>query len=166
MKKLLCVALVGIVCAAASTAGLAQGVGLAERRAITDYEKDVWPKYEREIQDLAGFPVAIILDAKTLALPGLADSYSSDDYLRKPIIDPLLQAIGTITVTEIGRTALKDGLRSIVIHYDETTAPSSNYRGGVKMENGVLTINWKPNSNIDDVEPRASALLSVIESSI
>lgn len=34
------------------------------------------------------------------------------------------------------------------------------------MEDGVLTINWKPYTNVDDVEPRALALLSVIEAAI
>ncbi|MGO1164680.1 hypothetical protein [Brucella pseudogrignonensis] len=166
MKKLFGVALVGILCSSAPVAALAENLGLAERRAIAAYSTDIWPKYELEIQDLAGFPVAIDLDTQSLALPGLADSYASDDYLRKPIIDPILQAIGTITATEIGRTALKDGLKKIVIHYDETSAPSSNYKDGVNMEDGVLTINWKPYTNIDDVEARALALLNVIEPAI
>ncbi len=166
LKKLFCVALVGVFCSSAPVAALAQDLGLAERRAIAAYATDIWPKYELEIQDLAGFPIPINLDTKSLALPGLAGTYASDDYLRKPIIDPILQAIGTITVTEIGRTALKDGLKSIVIHYDETSAPSSNYKDGVNMEDGVLTINWKPYTNVDDVEPRALALLSVIEAAI
>ncbi|NKB84496.1 hypothetical protein CEV33_3562 [Brucella grignonensis] len=161
-----CVTLVGIFCSSAPIAAFAQNIGLAERRAIAAYATDIWPKYELEIQDLAGFPVTIDLNTKSLALPGLADSYASDDYLRKPIIDPILQAIGTITVTETGRAALKEGLKSIVIHYDETSAPSSNYKDGLKMEDGVLTINWKPYTNVDDVEPRALAILSVIESAI
>ncbi|MGU3575497.1 hypothetical protein ACLBWZ_08185 [Brucellaceae bacterium C25G] len=166
MKKLLCVTLVGIFFASAPVAAFAQDLGLAERRAVAAYTTDVWPKYEKEIQDLAGFPVVIKLDMNSLAMPGLADSYASDDYLRKPIIDPVLQAIGTITATDIGRTALKDGLKSIVIHYDEATAPASNYKNGLKMEDGVLTINWKPYTNVDDVEPRALALISVIEPAI
>ncbi len=163
LKKLFCVALVGIFCSSAPVAALAQNLGLAERRAIAAYSTDIWPKYELEIQDLAGFPVTINLDSKSLALPGLADSYADDDYLRKPIIDPILQAIGAITATEIGRAALKDGLKTIVIHYDETSAPSSNYKDGVNMIAGVLTINWKPYTNVDDVEARDLALLSVIE---
>lgn len=166
MKKLFCVALVGFFCSSAPVAALAQNLGLAERRAIAAYATDIWPKYELEIQELAGFPVTINLDTKSLALPGLADSYARDDYLRKPIIDPILQAIGTITATEIGRNALRDGLKSIVIHYDEMSAPSSNYKDGVDMEGGVLTINWKPYTNVDDVEARALAILSVIEPAI
>ncbi|MCX2697560.1 MULTISPECIES: hypothetical protein [Ochrobactrum] len=166
MKKLFYVALIGIFCSSAPAAALAENLGLAERRAIATYATDIWPKYQLEIQDLAGFPVTINLDTKSLALPGLADSYASDDYLRKPIIDPILQAIGTITATDIGRTALKDGLKSITIRYDETSAPSSNYKDGVKMEDGVLTINWKPYTNVEDIEPRALAILSVIEPAI
>ncbi len=71
MKKLFCVALVGIFCSSAPVAALAQNLGLAERRAIAAYSTDIWPKYELEIQDLAGFPVTINLDSKSLALPAL-----------------------------------------------------------------------------------------------
>lgn len=166
LKKLVYMALVGALYTSAPLAAFAENLGLAERRSIAAYATDIWPKYETEIQQLAGFPVAITLDTNSIALPGLADFYASDDYLRKPIIDPILQMIGTITATEMGRTALKDGLRSIVIRYDEQSAPSSNYKDGVHMEDGMLTINWKPYTNVDDVEARASAILSVIEPAI
>lgn len=166
MPRLTSLLLIGLLCASGPITTHAQDAGLAERRAIATYAADIWPRYEAEIQGLAGFPVPITLDLKSLALPGLADSYASEDYLRKPVIDPILQAVGTITATDIGRTALKDGLKSIVIHYDEKTAPSSNYRDGVSMENGVLSINWKPFTNVDDVEPRAMALINALEAAL
>ncbi|WP_421405432.1 hypothetical protein [Agrobacterium fabrum] len=144
----------------------AEDAGLAERRAISAYAKDVWPPLEKSIQDAAGFPVAVTLDLKTLALPGYADSYAADDYLRKPVIDPIIKALSAIASDEIGKQALKDKLKSVVIFYDEATAPTSAYRDGVTFLDGTLKVNWKPFTNADDLEPRVEALTKVLESNL
>lgn len=150
----------------APIASLAQEAGLAERRAMAAYSKDVWPSIEKSIQEAAGFPVAVSLDLGRLALPGYADSYKSDDYLRKPIIDPLLKSLAAISQDEMGKEALQSKLKKIVITYDEATAPASNYENGVVFESGNLTINWKPFTNIDDLESRSKAVTKVLESNL
>ncbi|WP_455183948.1 hypothetical protein [Azospirillum palustre] len=142
------------------------GGGLAERRAIAAYSKDVWPPLEKSIQDAAGFAVPVSLDLKSLALPGYADSYGNDDYLRKPIIDPLIKALSAIGSDEMGRQALKDKLKSITISYDEATAPASNYRDGVTFADGALKLNWKPFANVDDLDPRVKAITDVLEKNL
>lgn len=144
----------------------AQEAGLAERRAIAAYAKDMWPALEKSIQDAAGFPVAVTLDLKTLALPGYADSYAADDYLRKPVIDPVIRALSGIASDEIGKQALKDKLKSVVIFYDEATAPASAYRDGVTFADGTLKVNWKPFTNVDDLDARVEALTKVLESNL
>lgn len=144
-------------------ASLAQETGLAERRAFAAYAKDIWPSFEKAIQEAAGFPVPVTLDQKSLALPGLAASYSGDDYLRKTVIDPLIQSISGIASSDMGKEALTEKLKSIVIHYDEASAPSSNYGDGVSFDGGVLTINWKPFTNVDDIQPRTMALTAELE---
>lgn len=158
--------LISLLCVSGSAFSQADQPGLAERRAIAAFAADVWPRYEAEIQKQAGFPVPITLDFDSLSLPGLADSYASEDYLRKPIIDPILKAVGSIAATDIGKAALRDGLKSIVVRYDEKTAPASNYRDGVSMKDGVLTINWKPYNNVEDVEERTKALVQTIEAAL
>ncbi|WP_062111763.1 hypothetical protein [Aureimonas sp. AU40] len=146
---------------------LAQGDGgLAERRAIAAYSKDVWPPLERAIHESAGFPVPVTLDLKSLAPPGSAENYASDDYLRKPIIDPLIKALSAISSDDIGKQALKDRLTSIVITYEEASAPSSNYQEGVGFSGGVLTLNWKPFTNVDDLDPRVKAITTVLEANL
>ncbi|MBP2302401.1 hypothetical protein [Azospirillum picis] len=137
--------------------------GLAERRAIAAYSKDVWPPLEKSIQDAAGFAVPVTLDLKSLALPGYADSYANDDYLRKPIIDPLIKALSNVGSDAMGREALKDKLKSITISYDEATAPASNYREGVTFTDGALKLNWRPYANVDDFDPRVKAITDVLE---
>lgn len=144
----------------------AQEAGLAERRAIAAYAKDVWPASEKSIQDAAGFPVAIELDLNSLALPGLADSYANADYLQNTVIEPVISSFKAITADEMGKAALTDKLKSVTILYDEKTAPASNYADGLTFENGKLTINWKPFSNAGDIEPRTKALTTLLESKL
>ena len=144
----------------------AQEAGLAERRAIAAYAKDVWPASEKSIQDAAGFPVAIELDLNSLALPGLADSYANADYLQNTVIEPVISSFKAITADEMGKAALTDKLKSVTILYDEKTAPASNYADGLTFENGKLTINWKPFSNAGDIESRTKALTTLLESKL
>lgn len=150
----------------APIASLAQDAGLAERRAMAAYSKEVWPSIEKSIQEAAAFPVSVSLDLGRLALPGYADSYKSDDYLRKPIIDPLVKSLAAVSQDEMGRAALHSKLKSIIITYDEATAPASNYEKGVAFESGNLTINWKPFTNVDDLEARSQAITKVLESNL
>lgn len=140
--------------------------GLAERRAMAAYSKDVWPSLEKQIQDAAGFPVAVSLDADSLAIKGYADSYALDDYLRKPIIDPVIKALSAITSDAMGKDALRTKLKSVVISYDEATAPVSNYEDGITFADGTLKVNWKPYTNVDDVDARVAALTKVLENNL
>lgn len=130
------------------------------------FSKDTSPSIEKSIQEAAGFPVPISLDLGRLALPGYADSYGSDDYLRKPIIDPLVKSLAAISQDEIGKEALNRKLKRIVITYDEATATVSNYENGVIFDSGNLTINWKPFTNVDDLEARSRAVTKVLEDNL
>lgn len=160
------IALLSLLLPLAPVVSHAQEAGLAERRAIAAYAKDVWPQYEKSIQDAAGFPVAIELNLNSLALPGYADSYANPDYLQNTVIEPVIRSFKAIAADDMGKTALKEKLKSVVILYDEKTAPASNYADGLTFEDGKLTINWKPFSNTGDIEPRTKALTTLLESKL
>jgi hypothetical protein len=75
---------------------------------------------------------------------------------------PLVLALSAITVDDMGKTAVKDGLSKIIIknsgeHY--STA-------GITFRNGVLTINHRPHVNVDYYEERAKAIQQNLESGI
>lgn len=140
--------------------------GLAERRAMAAYSTDVWPSLEKKIQEAAGFPVAVSLDANSLALQGYADAYAQDDYLRKPVVDPVIDALSKIASDDMGKAALKEKLKSIVIFYDEATAPASNYADGLSFADGTLKVNWKPFTNVDDLDARVAAITTLLESNL
>ncbi|WBV43072.1 hypothetical protein [Pseudoroseomonas cervicalis] len=136
---------------------------LSERRAIEAYLRDRWPSQLQAIRGAARFPVAVELDRDSIFLPGQAEAYGSEDYLGKVVVQPLVQALTRIAADEAGREALRNGLSSISIAYDEATAPASDYPAGLSFEDGALSINWKPYSNVDDIAPRTAALVALLE---
>ena len=70
-----------------------------------------------------------------------------------------------ITADDLGRKALADGLKKVVIHADED-APASNYAAGLKFEDGILSINWRQYANAADVKERTDAIRKLLESNL
>ncbi len=77
-----------------------------------------------------------------------------------------MDALKAITADDIGKEALKAGLKKVVITFDESTAPASNYETGLKLTDGVLTMNFTPWSNEDDLKRRAEAIQKVVEAGL
>ena len=123
--------------------------GLAERRAIKEYEEKKYPEYKKQIADAAGFDVKVTVNWDKLAMPGQADKYMDDSYMSDIFFKPLIDALKDVTKDEMGKAALKEKLKEIVITYDPQTAPASNYKNGYPFSDGILTINNQPWSNSD-----------------
>lgn len=140
--------------------------GLAERRAIAAYRQEKWPSIEQGIRKAAGFDVPIEVEWDQLTLPGDAAHYGEDAYYGKTIFQPLTAALTSITADQMGRDALKAKLQRIHVRFDDKTAPASNYPNGLGFQNGVLDINWRPFSNVADVEDRTKALTQVMEKNL
>lgn len=138
----------GAVLAVAARDARADG-GLAERRAIKEYQEKKYAGLEKQIHDIAGPEVKVTVDWDKLAVPGQSAQYVEDSYLSNTVFLPLIAALKDITKDEMGKSALKSKLKEITVSYDENTAPASNYKNGVTFEGGVLAINFRPGSNSD-----------------
>jgi hypothetical protein len=145
------------------TSVLAQGLGLAERRAIAAFQADRWPTIEAAIHRAAGFAVPVQVEWTQIAIPGQAERYNRPDYFGNTIFDPLVAALTDITKDAMGKDALRAKLTRILIRFDRDSAPLSNYPNGLAFENGVLSINWEPGVNINDQGPRTAALIGLLE---
>jgi hypothetical protein len=140
--------------------------GLAERRAIAAYQQDKWPAIQQGIEQAAGFPVPVEVEWNQLTMPGDAQYYANDDYFGKTIFEPLAAALRSITTDQMGRAALRAKLQRIHIRYDEKTAPASNYPNGLRFQEGVLDVNWRPFANTMDVQPRTEAITKLLEANL
>jgi hypothetical protein len=73
---------------------------------------------------------------------------------------PLVAALTAITVDDIGKTAVREGLKKIIVRNTDKYVSTT----GFTFADGVLTLDHKPHTNIDDVDQRAKGLQQMLES--
>lgn len=128
-------------------------MGLAERRAIKNFQDTEFPKIKKQLDVVAGFDVNIDVSWDTLA---------EDDYghllaesLPKVYFKPLIEALREICVDELGKEALKGGLKGVKVRWSGQKT--------LDFQDGVLTIDHSPISNIDYWEERKKELQRELE---
>jgi hypothetical protein len=168
MKKLFLSFLVLTGFYLSSIAQESSGLGLAERRALKEYQDKQFPEIQKGIKSAAGFDVALDVKWEQIAKVGEADKYKEDSYWDLTIFQPLTKALSSITADQMGKDALKAKLKKIVIMHDKATAPISNFPNGLKWDAGVLTINFTPyeNGREDYLKERIDAIQKLIESKL
>lgn len=160
-----------LACAAVSPTAVlraqdAASLALPERRALKEYQEKKLPDLQKNINAAAKFDVPMEIQWGAIARKDEGNSYMEDDYFTNIYFVPLANALKQVTSDAMGADALKAKLKKVVITYDQSTAPASNYPNGVKFENGTLTINFTPFSNSGDVEPRTKAIAAGLESKL
>lgn len=135
-------------------------MGLAERRGIKDFRDKHFISLKAAIDEAAGFEVPLDVDWDSIAAPGYAHMY--DIAFAKVYFQPLVVAFQSICRDAMGRKALAEGLTRVVIKN------SDKFYGGdsIFFEDGVLTIDHKPVTNIDDVQLRAEAIIKLLENGL
>ena len=71
-----------------------------------------------------------------------------------------------VVLLDLLKQALAAELKSVRVRYDEATAPASAYADGVQFEGGVLTLNFRPFTNPDDLDARAQAIQQALEAKL
>jgi hypothetical protein len=141
-------------------------LGLGDRRALQSYQESIFPTQQAAIQKAAGFELPIEVRWDAIALPGQGQNYNLEGFWTNIFFVPLAQALSQVASDNMGKQAVRDKLKKIVLTYDEKTAPASAYENGVKFEGGVLTINFQPFANAHDVEDRAKAIRKRLEAQL
>lgn len=129
-------------------------MGLAERRAIKTFEDTQWPDLKRQILDAAGTEIPIEVDWASLAADGYAELYA--EALPKIYFLPLLEAFKNVAFDDMGKEALRDGVKRIVI---QNKVGSSWW---AELEDQVLTLDHSF-SNIDYGHERVKVLQDKLE---
>ena len=129
-------------------------MGLAERRVATEFEKTEYPPLKKQIDDAAGFPVDIEVRWETLVKEG------NDKYVKswkacwpKIYFQPIVEAFKEICADDMGKTALKQALKKVIVQ-DTKTSYSSDW---ADFSNGTLTLDYMF-TNANDVQTRADIL--------
>lgn len=136
-------------------------MGLSERRAIKTFQDDTYPQRLQALGDAAGFDLTIDVDWDKLAQTGMSHMY--DEAWTKVYFEPLQQALEAICTDDMGREALSEGLKRVQITNEGGNA-SATYC--FKFEDGTLTFDHEPTTNIDDGGARTKKLVQILEDSL
>jgi hypothetical protein len=135
-------------------------MGLAERRAIKHFQDTQLPVLEKAIDDAAGFEVPLETDWNALAVDDYTHMY--DEAFAKVYFQPIALALAEVAQDDMGREALKSGLKRIAIR----NSADKYGDDAISFEDGVLTIDHHPVTNIDDIEPRKRTIVRLLEKAL
>jgi len=136
-------------------------MGLAERRAAKGFETALFPKLKADVDAAAGFEVAMEVNWEALSIADMSHLY--DECWPQVYFTPLVDAFKAICVDDMGKEALKGALKKIIItnvgqvHYGDNIA---------RFENGVLTLDHEPCTNVGDVGARAKGIQKTLEAAL
>lgn len=133
-------------------------MGLAERRATKTFQEKSFPALKADIEKLAGFPVALEVSWEQLAKESYADGY--EENWRKVYFVPVIDALKSICRDDLGKDALKEGLKKIVFC---NTKDTYSAEAAISFTGGELTIDHDPCTNVDYVKDRADAVQKALE---
>jgi hypothetical protein len=136
-------------------------MGLAERRAAKQFETSQFPQLKKQIDEAAHFEVPVEVKWETLATDGSSHLY--EECWPKVYFKPLSEALKAICIDDMGREALKGGLKKVIIQNTQDVSYADYMVGFV---DGVLTLDHKPTTNVDDVDARAKAIQTKLESAL
>lgn len=133
-------------------------MGLAERKAAKQFEETHYPKIKKDLEAAARFEVPIEVDWASLTAEGYADLYAEawpQVYFR-----PLIGALAALGQDDLGREFLRGALKRIVIRNSSSNSSSSSI---ATFQDGVLTLDHEPVTNVDQVEDRKESIRRTIE---
>lgn len=135
--------------------------GLKEKRALKDFQEKSYPKLKQEIDGAAGLDVPIEVDWDSIAVKDKAHLY--EEGFTKVYFTPLIEALKKICADDMGKSALKNALKKVVI----TNSPNaSSSPSKFTFSEGVLVIDHRPATNINDIKRRTSKIVELLEDAL
>jgi hypothetical protein len=136
-------------------------MGLAERRATKDFQDKLFPTLKAEIEKLAGFAVPLEINWEQLAKDDYASSY--DESWKKVFFQPVIDALKKITRDQMGKDAIKSGLKKVVFcNTKGAYSPSS----AITFTGGELVVDHDPVTNIDYIDDRTNHMVTILEKAL
>jgi hypothetical protein len=132
-------------------------MGLQEKRVLKEFQEGSYKKLTTEINTLAGYEIEFEVKWDKLALDNESAKY--DNSFSKIFFAPIKLAIEKIVADDMGKEALKETLKKIVVTNEKNTTNNDEV---YVFDNGTLTIDHLPFAYTDYVESRAAFLTSYL----
>lgn len=116
-------------------------LGLADRRALKEFQDNYYPGWLKEFHAAAGTKIAVDVNWESLffQVPEDMDRESLTNLWKNNFFEPLTVAFKALTTDEMGKKAVKDGIKKITINGAEANSASHS-----KLENGTFAVKFSP----------------------
>ena len=108
-------------------------MGLAEKRMLAQVRDEVAPKYQKELREIAGEGISFDIDWASFG-----ESMEAMGNLENKALKPLCEIFRKITVDQIGKDAVAEGIQTIRVSHQDDSSNTSAFT----LINGVLSIPW------------------------
>jgi hypothetical protein len=133
-------------------------MGLLEKKAIKAFQDGTYKKLTDEINSIAGYSVEFDVDWDSLALVDQSPAY--EKCFTQAFFTPIINAFKEITADDMGKEALKETLKKIVIKHKRDGYYAS---GSYSFADGVLTIDRHPTSSqVEKIKDSTDELSKVL----
>ncbi|MFC7072868.1 hypothetical protein ACFQJ7_13670 [Halovenus rubra] len=132
---------------------------LGHKRTVKEFEDDEMPSLKESLDDAAGFEVELDIEWDTLIDERVDEELWFEGWT-KVYFQPTIDAFESICSDELGQEALQADLESVVFKNE------AGMTGDISYEDGVLTVDKEPCTNMNKVDKRTESIVSVLESSL
>lgn len=136
-------------------------MSLAERRIVKELQDVYMPKFQVEFSVLTGTNIPLEINWDKLASTEDSAGYLADA-IEKIFFIPLIEGLKPICADDMGKEALKDSLKKIVIT-NEGENIYAEY--AITFESGILRIDHTI-SNVDNIQERTEMITKVLEAGL
>jgi hypothetical protein len=133
-------------------------MGLAERRALNEFQEKHFNAWEKKIHAAAGFALPVEVKWPELTKNEYAHLYH--EAWEKVYFQPLIEAFKEIGKDEMGRKALQAGVKKVVFCYSGTGYSN------LKFEDGVIIFDHDPIANLEYGFERTKELVGLLEKAL
>lgn len=147
-------------------------MGLAERRSQKKFEEGSFVELKKEINNIIGSEIEFDVKWETIAL---VDDWSHlfDEAWTNQYFKTLIGALNEIAIDEMGKEALQESLKKVVIQNTKGNYIAQNL---ASFKDNTLTLDHEPFTNIPDpgfqgkgdirYEERVDAIVDVLEKNL
>lgn len=134
-------------------------MGLAERRAIKEFEDKITPNYQQKLLDITGKNIELEVDWNSLAIQGKSNLYKDWESV---FFEPLVKAFKNVCVDDMGKGAVQESVNKIVIGNQNDNFSATKWS---TFNNGTVTLDHNL-VNVNDVLDRANYLQQTLENGL
>jgi hypothetical protein len=139
-------------------------MGLAERRAVKEFQDTVFPQWKQNIDAALGFDVPVDVDWTSLQIEGETHLYG--ECWPKVFFEPLVAALANVGRDDMGKEALKSSLKKITIKHNPDVCYGSDGYGFATWDQGTLALQHAAHTNVDSVADRTQGIVTTLEKNL